>query len=241
MDIRIEAVMTKSPIVIAPEAKVSEAAALMLERRISGLPVVDTGNMLVGIVTEGDFLRRGELGTERQRSWLQDWLASPGKLAEDYIRTHGRRIDEVMTTSLVTISPTASLSEAVDLMERRDVKRLPVVSEGLLVGIVSRADVLRALSQYLPNSTSTASDLEILKAVEEQFLKQSWSENGSIRCDVVDGVAELSGSIFDERERLAAKVLVENVPGVRSVVDRLVWIEPYSGMVVSPPDVAQPK
>lgn len=241
MDVRIETVMTKSPIVISPQAKVSEAATMMLEKRISGLPVVDLGNRLVGIITEGDFLRRGELGTERRHSWLRGWLTSPGKLAEDYVRTHGRRIDEVMTTSLVTISPTASLSEAVDLMERHDVKRLPVVSEGVLVGIVSRADVLRALCQYLPKSATTASDLEILRAVEEQFLKQSWSENGAIRCDVVNGVAELTGSIFDERERLAARVLVENVPGVRSVVDRLVWIEPYSGMVISPADAVQPK
>ncbi|MGV2130756.1 CBS domain-containing protein [Agrobacterium vitis] len=241
MDVRIETVMTKSPIVITPEAKVSEAAAVMLGRRISGLPVVDAKNQVVGIVTEGDFLRRGELGTERRNSWLRDWLTNPGKLAEDYIRTHGRRIDEVMTTTLITVSPTASLSEAVDLMERHNIKRLPVISDGVLVGIISRADVLRALAQHLPKSASTSSDLQILRAVEEQFLKQSWSENGSIRCDVVDGVAELSGCIFDERERVAAKVLVGNVPGGRSVIDRLVWIEPYSGMVVSPPDAVQPK
>ncbi|WP_429933632.1 CBS domain-containing protein [Agrobacterium vitis] len=172
MDVRIETVMTKSPIVITPEAKVSEAAAVMLGRRISGLPVVDAKNQVVGIVTEGDFLRRGELGTERRNSWLRDWLTNPGKLAEDYIRTHGRRIDEVMTTTLITVSPTASLSEAVDLMERHNIKRLPVISDGVLVGIISRADVLRALAQHLPKSASTSSDLQILRAVEEQFLKQ---------------------------------------------------------------------
>lgn len=232
----VRSVMTAAPITVAPSTSVFDAAKLMLDNRISGLPVVDEKGGVVGIVSEGDFLRRGELETERHRPWLLDWLTSPGKLADEYVRSHGRRVEEVMSSDPVTIPPEAPIFDAVSLMEKHDIKRLPVISAGRLVGILSRSDLLRALSQLLPKASVDVSDTELQTAVEAALSSQSWSANGFIRCQVKDGVAELSGTIFDERERLAAKVLVENISGIRSVVDGLSWAEPHLGIVLPPPE-----
>jgi CBS domain-containing protein len=232
----VQAIMTSSPITVIASSSVADAAKLMLDHRISGLPVVDANGALVGIVSEGDFLRRGELDTERKRSWLLEWLTSPGKIADEYVRAHGRRVEEVMTSPVTVIAPTASISDAVRLMERQDIKRLPVVANGRLVGIVARSDLLRALSQALPTVPVSSGDAQIQAAIDAELAKQSWSRNGFIHCRVASGIAELTGTIFDERERLAAKVAVENVPGVVAVKDQLVWVEPYYGVAMSPPD-----
>ncbi|UVD60078.1 CBS domain-containing protein (plasmid) [Rhizobium sp. Pop5] len=232
----VQAIMTLPVITVPTCCSVAEAAQLMLDNRISGLPVVDTNGALVGIVSEGDFLRRSELNTQRNRPWLLDWLTSPGKIATEYVRTHGRRVDEVMTSPVSAIAPTASVSDAVRLMERYDIKRLPVVENGKLVGIIARSDLLRALSRALPTTSPSPDDAQIQAAIEAEFAKQSWSRNGFIHCHVSDGIAELTGTIFDERERLAAKVAAENVAGVQSVRDLLVWIDPYYGIALPPPD-----
>ncbi|TAV42122.1 CBS domain-containing protein [Rhizobium leguminosarum] len=232
----VQAIMTSTPITVTASTSVAEAAKLMLDNKISGLPVVDASGALVGIVSEGDFLRRSELNTERKRSWLLDWLTSPGKIADEYVRAHGRRVEEVMTAPVSAIAPTASVSDAVRLMERQDIKRLPVVADGRLVGIVARSDLLRALSQALPIAAVSAGDAQIQAAIDAELARQSWSRNGFIHCRVANGVAELTGTIFDERERLAAKVAVENVPGVTSIRDQLVWVDPYYGVAIPPPD-----
>ncbi len=226
----IHAVMTSPAIAVRPETPIAEAAKIMLDNHISGLPVVNTDGDLVGIVSEGDFVRRAELRTERKRFWLLDFLTSPGKLADEYVLTHGRTTEEVMTCDVVTVKPTTMLAEAVDLMEKHHVKRLPVVSRGKLVGIVSRSDLLKTLTQYLPAPLSNAKDREIEAAIINELAAQSWGRGGSIRVKVVDGIAELSGGILDERERLAAKVAAENTPGVRAVSDQLVYIDPLIGI-----------
>ncbi len=226
----IHAVMTSPAIAVRPETPIADAAKIMLDNHISGLPVVNANGDVVGIVSEGDFVRRAELRTERKRFWLLDFLTSPGKLADEYVLTHGRTVDEVMTCDVVTVKPTTMLAEAVDLMEKHHVKRLPVVSRGKLVGIVSRSDLLKTLTRYLPAPLSNAKDREIEAAIINELAAQSWGRGGSIRVKVVDGVAELSGGILDERERLAAKVAAENTPGVRAVSDQLVYIDPLIGI-----------
>jgi CBS domain-containing protein len=232
----VQAIMTSPPITVPASCSVAEAAKRMLDNKISGLPVVDANGALVGIVSEGDFLRRSELNTERKRSWLLEWLTSSGKIADEYVRAHGRRVEEVMTVPVSAIAPTASIADAVSLMERQDVKRLPVVADGRLVGIVARSDLLRALSQALPAAAVSAGDAQIQAAIDAELARQSWSRNGFIHCRVANGVAELSGTIFDERERLAAKVAVENVAGVTSIKDQLVWVDPYYGVAIPPPE-----
>lgn len=231
----IQDIMTRAPITVKSSSSIADAARLLLDNHISGLPVVDDNGAIVGIVSEGDFLRRGELDTERRRSAFLEFFVSPGRLADEYVHAYGRLIGEVMTSPVKTISPQALVSEAVETMERDGINRLPVVDGEKLVGIVTRSDLLRALADILANKAKPHSDAEIEALIITELGKRSWSQNGFIRVDVKDGIAELSGSIFDERERLAAKVLAENVPGVKAVKDCLTWIDPYIGVAMPMP------
>ncbi len=232
----IQAVMNAPAITVSPATSVVDAVTIMLDRRVSGLPVVDDNGSLVGIVSEADFLRRGELSTERKRSWLLEFLTSPGKLADEYVLSHGRTVEEVMTSDVVTIAPDAELTVAVDLMEKHGVKRLPVVVQGKVIGMVCRSDLMRALANMQPKVTVPTSDDAIANAVIAELAHQSWSRNGFINVHVSHGIVELGGSIFDERERLAAKVAAENVPGVKSVIDQITWIDPYLGVAMPEPN-----
>lgn len=236
---QVKDVMTPRVVSVEPTATIETAARLMLARHISGIPVVAADGALVGIVTEGDFLRRAEIGTERKRSGWLAFLAGSGRMAAEYVHTHSRRVEEVMTKGAITAAPDDSLDSAVETMVRRRVKRLPVVEDGRLVGIVARSDILRAFARQSPvHRGAHASDEQIRAAVGAELERHSWARNGMIRVEVDNGTVELNGTILDERQRAAARVVAENVPGVRSVVDKLVWIEPMSGMVVLPPDAA---
>src|SRR6516165_389663 len=193
----VSEIMTSPVLVIEPQASIAEAAKIMLEGRVSGLPVVGADKRLVGILTEGDFLRRGELGTTRKRSRWLALIVSSGKRAEEYVQTHGRRVEDVMSLEPVTISPDASLEELIDLMTSRKIKRVPVVDRGELVGIVARSDVMRAVLRALPASSAAASDDERIRAaIAAELARHSWS--AGMRVTVTHGTAELAGVIFDE-------------------------------------------
>src|SRR5215813_9523632 len=223
-------VMTWGAITVEPEASVARAVRLMLQNKISGLPVVDDKGQLVGIVTEGDFLRRGELGTRRQRPRWLEFLLGPGKLATEYVQSSGQKVSEVMTPEPKTITPETPLDEAVALMERHRIKRLPVVQDGKLVGIVSRANLLHALASVAREVKPAAGDdAAIRDRIMADCAKQPWASH--INVVVRDGVVELWGVITDDRARDAFIVLAENVPGVKAVRDHLAWIEPTSGLV----------
>ena len=230
-------VMTHRVITIESNASILQAIRLMLQNKISGLPVVDGSGNLVGIVTEGDFLRRSETATERKRPrWLQFLLGS-GKLADDYVSSHGRKIDEVMTRDPHTIVEDTSLEEIVHLMERHRIKRLPVVRGRRLVGIVSRANLLHALSSLARDVKPVATgDEEIRARILKELDKQKWAPVALINTVVRNGVVELCGSITDERQRAALKVMAENIPGVKHVHDHLVWVEPMSGTLLYSPE-----
>ena len=223
-------VMTRQVMTVSPDASILQAARLMLQHRISGLPVVNDQGQLIGIVTEGDFLRRAETGTERhRRSWLQ-FLASPGARAEEYVHTHGRKVDEVMSRNPHTVAEETSLEDVVRTMERDRVKRVPVVRGGKLVGIISRANLLHAMASVartLPPAEKN--DAAIRDRILSEFEKQPWHAAG-VNFIVRGGNVDLSGTIFDDRLREALKVLVENIAGVKAIHDHLVWVEPYSGM-----------
>lgn len=229
-------IMTRPVIGIAPSASIAEAARLMLGHKVSGLPVVTSSGGLVGMVSEGDFLRRAEIGTDPRLSGLLRFLEGSGKQADSYRLTHGRKVSEVMTERLFTVDADAALEVAVETMLRRHVKRLPVLESGKLAGIVSRSDVMRALLAALPPAGGYAGDEGIKAQLEAELAAQPWT--GSIRVTVRAGVVTLSGAIFDERARPAALVAAENVAGVKSVVDELMWIEPMSGMVILPDQTA---
>jgi CBS domain-containing protein len=228
-------VMTEKVITVTPETTVAEAAQLLLQHRISGLPVVDPGGEVVGIVTEGDLLRRSETNTARHHARWLEFLITPGRLAREYSDANGRKVGEVMTAGVLAVAPHDPLDAAVRLMERRRVKRLPVVEGGRLVGIISRANLVRALLSNLPPASGAAvGDAELEQRIATEIATQPWGPRASVDVRVVSGVAELHGSITDDRERTALRVLVENTPGVKAVRDRLVWVEPITGMVIPP-------
>ena len=226
-------IMTWGVISIEAEAPVMRAAQLMLQNHVSGLPVLDESGKLVGMVTEGDFLRRGELGTQRRRPRWLEFLIGPGRLASEYVRACGRKVHEIMTPNPYTITEDLPLEEIVRLMERHHVKRLPVISGDKLIGIVSRANLVHALASLAREAAPSAnSDVAIRTQLLGELAKKPWAPTGSLNVIVRNGVVELWGTITDEREREALIVAAENVPGVRSVRDHLVWIEPLSGMAV---------
>jgi CBS domain-containing protein len=217
--------MTPKVICIDADEPVLKAARLMLQNRISGLPVLDKEGELVGIVTEGDFLRRGELGTQRQRPKWLEFILGPGKLAEEYVQTWGGKVREIMTPDPWTIGEDETLEAVVEVMERRRIKRIPVTRAGRIVGIISRANLMHALASSareisVPSSDDSAIRDNILAAIA----KQDWAPH--VNVIVKNGVAELHGIITDNRERQALIVATENVPGVKQVRDHLAWVEP---------------
>jgi CBS-domain-containing membrane protein len=229
-------VMTRDILSVGPETPVAEAIGLMLDDRVSGLPVIDDVGQLVGILTEGDLLRRGETGTERHRPRWLEILMGPGRLASEYVRTHGRKVEDIMTREPVSVAPETPLDEIVELMERHRIKRVPVLEGEKLVGIVSRADFLRALAWRLGEQSAAApGDAEIRERLLAELAKVSWVPRDGVGITVENGVVDLNGVILDEKEREALRVAAENVPGVRAVEDHLVWVEPVSGTVVDAP------
>ncbi len=229
-------VMTSPTVTISPGASVRQAIRTMLDHHVSGLPVVDESGRLAGVVSEGDLLRRAEIGTERHRPKWLEFLVGPGRSASDYVHSHSRRVTDVMTDDPVSVDEHTSLEEVVALMEKHGVKRVPVLRDGAVVGIVTRADLLRAFvdATEAPH-VGARSDADIKTDIFAAIDAQKWAPEGSIHVAVRDGHVTLSGTIFDERERDAIRVCAENIPGVTAVTDELIWIDPGSGNFLSPP------
>ncbi len=235
---RAHQIMTRSVVTVTPETTILEAANIMLRRHVSGLPVVDADSKLVGIVSEGDFIRRSEIGTQRKRGrWLK-FIIGPGRAATDFVHEHGRKVSEVMTREPLTITEDTALEDIVKTMESNNVKRLPVMRGETLVGIVSRANLLQAvasLAREVPDPT--ADDDHIRNRVIDALAKNDWCPFG-LGVVVRDGIVHLSGVITEEHSRQAAIVGAENVAGVKKVHDHLCWVDTMSGMYVESPEDA---
>lgn len=227
--------MTRNVTTVEEKAPIEQAVRLMLQHRISGLPVVDAAGRLVGIVTEGDLLRRAETGTVKRRPRWLELLLGPSRLAADYVQSHGRKVGDVMTRDVVTVDETTPLEQLVRIMEERRVKRVPVLRDGRLVGIVSRANLVRALAaEIVEAKPGSLDDEEIRDRLVAEFEKQRWAPPTAPNFVVRNGVVHIWGLVTSEDQRAALRVMAENIPGVREVRDHLVWIEPYSGMIVEP-------
>lgn len=228
-------VMTRNVRTVPAGTTLLSAVRLMLDARVSGLPVVDDENRLLGIVTEGDLLRRFELGTEHQRSGWLKFLRGPGRAADDYVRSHARHVDDIMSLDPVVGAPDSKLNELVQLMEKHRIKRVPIVDGGKLVGIVSRADLLRELSRALLEAqvNPPTSDEAIRELLLAEIGKLGWAPRAGLTVAVENRVVKLSGVLDDDRERWALRVAAGNVPGVTDVVDEMVTIEPSTGQVIS--------
>ncbi len=226
---QVKDVMTRNVISVQASDPVLKAARLMLENRISGVPVVDKQGALVGVVTEGDFLRRSEIGTQRRRPKWLEFIVGPGRLADEYVHASGRKVEDIMTPDPYTVDEDETLEKVVELMERRHVKRVPVVRGGRMVGIVSRANLMHALASLARDvQPAAADDRAIRDRVQTNLASQPWAPHVNIV--VKNGIVELWGVITDERERQGVVVAAENTAGVKEVHDHLVWVEPMSGM-----------
>ncbi len=233
---RAHQIMTRPVITVTPDTTIVDAANTMLQKHVSGLPVVDASGKLVGIVSEGDFIRRSEIGTGRKRGKFLKFILGPGKEAADFVHEHGRKVSEVMTPEPLTITEEAQLEDIVELMEKNGVKRLPVMRGDKLVGIVSRANLLQAvasLARDIPDPT--ADDDHIRNRVIDALEKYDWCPFG-LNIVVRDGIVHLSGVITEERSRQAAVVAAENVTGVKKVHDHLCWVDTMSGMYLNSPE-----
>jgi CBS domain-containing protein len=226
---RTHQIMTRKVISVGTAASIVEAANIMLANHVSGLPVIDEAGRLVGIVSQGDFIRRAEIGTQRKRArWLKFLLGS-GKIASDFVHERGRKVGEIMTPDPFTVTEDAALEDIVELMERNNVNRLPVVCGDRLVGIVTRSNLLQAVAELARDVPDpTADDDHIRNHIITSIEKADWAPYG-LGVIVRNGNVHLSGVITSEQSRQAAIVAAENVSGVRKVHDHLCWVEPMSG------------
>jgi CBS domain-containing protein len=214
-------VMVSPVITVHPSTSVQDLARLLLERRISAVPVVDDQGRLVGIVSEGDLLHRSEAGTERRRSWWLRLIAGDDALAADYIKAHARKVSDVMTTQVITAAPETPLDEIAVLLEKNAIKRVPIVENGLIVGIVSRANLIQAVATTRKSDDHAPSDSAIRDKLLAHLKAQPWMHTDLLNVTVSDGVVNLWGVTESETERRAIRVAAETIPGVRGVTDHL--------------------
>jgi len=216
-------VMATAVVVARPDMTVRDVAGMLADYRISGMPVVDAQGNLVGVITEGDLLRRAEIGTEgKRRAWWLDLIASTRGLASEYVKEHSRLVSEVMTTNVVTVAEETPLAEIAELMERHRIKRIPVMRDGRMTGLVSRANLIRALASVGPKlrGSITPDDSAIREAILSAMSASRWALQRD-NVIVTNGVVHLWGMITSEDEGKAIRVAAENVPGVKEVKSHL--------------------
>jgi CBS domain-containing protein len=214
-------IMTRNVITAEPGTDVDEIARRLVENRISAMPVVDSRGKLVGIVSEGDLLRRPEIGTEKHPSRWAALLLGPAERAAHYVKSHGRHAKDVMTRQVITVGEDTELADIAELLERHRIKRVPVLAAGKVVGIVSRANLLHALATIKPSRVADASDETIRAQVLTTLGEEAGVDMASVNVIVTNGVVHLWGAVGSESERQAAAVSAENAPGVRGIENHL--------------------
>jgi CBS domain-containing protein len=233
---RARQIMTRDVITVTPHTTIEQAAKIMLQMHISGLPVMDDAGKLLGVVSESDFLRRAELGTGRKRpSWLQFFLG-PAKAASEFIHERGRKVEDVMSGNPITVDEETPLEELVRLMEKNHIKRLPVMRGGVLTGIVTRSNLLQAvagMAHEIPDPT--ADDDHIRDRIIRAVNKTDWRPI-SFEVTVRHGIVHLHGIVTTDEARQATIVAAENTAGVKQVHDHLCFVDSYSGFYVEAPD-----
>jgi CBS domain-containing protein len=215
-------VMVAPVITVKPSTTVKEVAELFLEKRISAAPVLDSQQKLIGVVSEGDLLHRVEAGTERRRSWWLKGLIGDETLAAEYVKSHGLKISDVMTRSVVAAAPETPLHEIATLMEKNGIKRVPILENGKLVGIVSRANLIQAVATARKLLDIPLSDTTIRENILSDLKKQPWAHTTMLNVTVNAGVVDLWGIAESAAERKAIKVAAESTLGVCAVNDNLI-------------------
>jgi CBS domain-containing protein len=217
-------IMVSKVVTVGPEANVRDVARILLDNRISAAPVIADDGKLIGIVSEGDLMRRTETGTERHRAWWLAMLSSNEALAAEFVRAHAHRVADLMTHRVITAGPETSVGDIASLMEKNGIKRVPIVKDGKVVGIVSRANLLQALASAPKEigAPPKVDDAVVREKVQTQLKSMPWSRSSQFNVIVHDGTIELWGIVDSAIEKKAARVAAEEIPGVRSVNDNLV-------------------
>jgi CBS domain-containing protein len=222
-------VMTSKVITVDENASVQAAAKLMAENGISALPVVAKNNRVIGIVSEGDLLHRAETGTERRRSWWLDMMISTNQLAGEYVKAHGGNVRDVMTRDVISVTEETSVADIAVMLETQRIKRVPVLRDGKLVGIVSRANLVRALAMTInePAGADAGDDGKIRAKLLAELKAQKWAEVSPANITVKDGIVHLWSSYLSEQEKRALVAAAESTPGVRRVEDHMRPVPAY--------------
>lgn len=195
---------------------------LMVTMEISALPVVDRDSQVLGIVTEGDLLRRVESGTEKRRPWWSRLIDDPRDTARDFVKSRGARARDVMTSPVISVAPDTPAAEIADLMEKWHIKRVPVVRAGKLVGIVSRRDLMRAVRNSAASGAKVRmSDGVLRERLRKQLESADWVDASLVNFVVDKGRVEIFGVVPSAEQRDAIRVMAEGLKGVQSVKDRL--------------------
>jgi len=214
--------MVAPVITVKPSNSVTDAAKIFLERRISAVPVVDEHGKVVGIISEGDLLHRSEAGTERRRPWWLRVFVGEETLAADYTKAHARKISDVMTRNVITATPDTALHEIAALLEKHSIKRVPIVSNGQLVGIVSRANLVQAVASARKGLDIPLTDSTVRDKVLARLKEQPWAHTMLLNVTVNGGVVDIWGITRSDAEKQAIRVAAESTPGVRAVIDNLI-------------------
>jgi CBS domain-containing protein len=215
--------MVSSVITVGVNASIGEVAAILLNNNISGAPVVGEKGELVGIVSEGDLIRRPETGTSKRHSWWLELLSNERTLAAEYVKSHSRKVGDVMTSDVITAKPDTPLGEIAAMLERNRIKRVPIVEGGKIVGLVSRANILQALASATKKllSLASADDSQLRKEVVARLAAEPWRPS-MLTVTVQDGTVDLWGLVHSVEQKKAARLAAELTPGVRAVVDNII-------------------
>ena len=216
-------VMVTNVITVGLDACLQDVAHLLLTNRISAVPVVDSDGKVVGIVSEGDLMRRAEAGTGRRRSWWLSLLTGKEGLAAQYVKEHSRKVADVMTRDVITATPDTPLQDIANVLEKNSIKRVPIIKDGKMVGLVSRANLLQALASLRKQiEGGTPNDTKIRETVVQRLNAEPWLRSSLINVIVQDGTVELWGIVDSPTEKKAVRVAAEATPGVRAVNDNLI-------------------
>jgi CBS domain-containing protein len=223
-------IMVSPVITVKPHDSVKDVALLFLKRGISGAPVVDARGAIVGIISEGDLIYRSEIGTVRPHPYWFIQLAGKEILAADYVKACSRTVSDVMTRNVITAFPDATLNEIASTLEKNSIKRVPIIENGQVVGIVSRSNLVQAIASAKTDSEPTASDVTIRASLFSHLDRQPWSDTANLNAIIRDGIVELWGSVGSDAEKRATRIATESISGVRGVIDHL---------LVKPPKTAE--
>ncbi|MGI9420906.1 MAG: CBS domain-containing protein [Geminicoccaceae bacterium] len=223
-------VMTTKLVTAEAETSVRDIAKLMLAHRISGIPIVDKSERVLGMVSEGDLMRRPESETERAPSWWLEAVFSPRDKAADYVKVHGTKAGDVMTRNVLTVDEDMPIRDVARLLEEHRFKRVPVVRDGKLVGIISRANLLHGLVAGGPDELRpvAADDRSIRETLLQTLADEAGINTAMVNVIVTDGVVQLWGLVDSAREKKAAQVAAETMAGVKSVENNLGQIPAWS-------------